>query len=143
MHLGIGSVDLVTSYSALESEKFLANPVETYYIELSEDFERYDASTWTIGDYLMIYATSKGIVNTDISIIEIEGYTSLVYKQGLRNFYRIGKEGDPNALFINDLAVSQLGGYDIDKFLKTNLVSFLLSKEYSRKRFWRKCVNRC
>ncbi len=134
MNLGIKGVNLVTTYSAdLSSDRLLstgtAQGIETHKFEMSENFDAYDATTWTVGDYLMLYLTKEGIIQTDAMLLKVTGYTSLVYKIGSKNYYRFGKEADNNAFFLDESKVTA-NGYDVDKWFNTNLLQFLIVNYY-------------
>jgi len=134
MNLGVKGVNLVTTYSAdLESDRLLsvgtAKDIKTHKFELSENFDAYDATTWTVGDYLMLYLTKEGVIQTDINLMKVTGYTSLVYTIGSTNYYRFGKEKDTNAFFLDESKV--IGkDYDVDKWFGTNLLQFLIVNYY-------------
>lgn len=135
MNLGLNGVNLVTTYNQdLDSDRLIMGEVSTQKFELSENFDAYDPVTWTIGDYLMIYLTNSGVIDTDIGIIKVLGYTSLVYNIGTEanpnNYYRFGREGDENAFFLSEQRINE-AGYDVDKWFNTDLMSFLLTKYYS------------
>ncbi len=131
LNLGLNGVNLVTTYSAeLDSDRLVGAELETHTFEFSEEFDPYTAHTWSVGEYLMIYLTNQGIIDTSIELLRRQGYTALVYKIGGTKYYRFGKEGDANAFFLNGAAIEG-AGYNIDKWFATDLMSLLVSKYYS------------
>lgn len=131
MNLGLTGVDLVTTYNAdISTDKLVEAELSTHTFTLSENFDQYDPESWSIGDYLMICLTNAGIIDTDIGMIELQGYTSLVYDIDGTKYYRFGKEGDEDAFFLNEEQV-EAANYDVDKWFKTDLMSFMLTRYYN------------
>lgn len=135
MNLGLSGVNLVTTYSAdLTSERLLsvekAQDIKTHKFEMSENFDAYDATTWTVGDYLMLYLTKEGVIKTDATLLKVTGYTSLIYTVNKKNYYRFGREGDLNSFFLDESKITALG-YDINKWFSTNLLQFLIVHYYN------------
>ena len=134
MNLGLKGVNLVTDYSAeFGTDRLLsvsnAEGIETHKFEMSENFDAYDATTWTVGDYLLLYLTKKGYIKADVSLLKITGYTALVYNINSKNYYRFGKESDDNAFFLDETSIKNLG-YDVNKWFSTNLLQFLIVHYY-------------
>lgn len=146
MSLGLSGVNLVSSYNKdLDSDKLLNAKVSTHTFSISENFDRYEADTWTNGDYLLIYLTEKGYIDAEISILQHMGYSAMVYTVDANrdgkdeNYYRFGKTTktatgetliDDNAYFLNEYEL-ELMGYTVDKWFNTNLLSYLLLQCYS------------
>ena len=136
MNLGVSGVNLLKTYNAdLETERLISESavknISTHTFNLSVDFDAYDAKTWTVGDYLMLYLVNVGIIETSLPLIKLNGYTSLVYKIGNKNYYRFGREGDPSAYILDESLLSNDKKYDVDKWFETNLMQFLLIEFYS------------
>lgn len=138
MNLGISGVNFVTSYNKdLDSDRLIQGSVSSHTFNLSENFDAYDPTTWTIGDYLMIYLINTGAINTDIGLIDIKGYDSLIYVIDGDNYYRFGKEYSDSdddykkSYFLNENMIIN-EGFTVDSWFNTNLMSYLLSKKYSK-----------
>lgn len=146
MSLNSTGVDLMTSYNAsLSTDILLNSSVSTHTFYMSENFDRYDATTWTNGDFLIIYLIETGVIEVDYSMIQYKGYTSLVYNVSANNdgvaenYYRFGKltktaDGsttttDANAYFLNEYELEKLG-YTIDKWFSANFMSYMLLMKY-------------
>ncbi len=147
MALNSTGVDLMTSYNAsLSTDILLKSGVETHTFYMSENFDRYDATTWTNGDFLIIYLIETGVIDVDYSMIQYKGYTSLVYSVDANgdnkkeNYYRFGKltktsDGsktttDANSYFLNEYELEKLG-YTVDKWFSANLMSYMLLMKYN------------
>lgn len=147
MSLNSTGVDLMTSYNASFSTDILLNSsVSTHTFYMSENFDRYDATTWTNGDFLIIYLIETGVIEVDYSMIQYKGYTSLVYNVSANtddvaeNYYRFGKltktaDGsttttDANAYFLNEYELEKLG-YTVDKWFSANFMSYMLLMKYN------------
>lgn len=134
MNLGLSGVNLVTNYSAdISTNRLLSagkvSDVKTHKFEMSENFDAYDATTWTVGDYLILYLTKEGVIKTDATLLKVTGYTSLVYTINSKNYYRFGREGDLNSYFLDETKIKNLG-YDINKWFSTSLLQFLIVHYY-------------
>lgn len=146
MSLNSTGVDLMTSYNAsLSTDILLNSSVSTHTFYMSENFDRYDATTWTNGDFLIIYLIETGVIDVDYSMIQYKGYTSLVYNvkanndTEAENYYRFGKltktaDGsttttDANAYFLNEYELEKLG-YTVDKWFSANFMSYMLLMKY-------------
>ena len=130
MNLGLSGVDLVSNYTEnLDTDRLINSAVSTKVFYLSETFDAYNARTWTIGDYLMIYLTSNGIINIDIGMIELQGYSSVIYEVDGKRYYRFGRFGDGNAFYLDESQISELG-YTVEKWFNTNLMSYILVQMY-------------
>lgn len=130
LSLDTSGIGLVVSYNS-DNDLLLSGDTvvdsKTFY--MSENFSRYDAATWTCGDYLMMYLIEKEIINTDLGLIQDKGYTALVYQANDKNYYRFGKDDGSNscnALFLSENKLADKG-YTPSKWFNTNLMSYMMS----------------
>lgn len=135
MNLGLSGVDLVESYNEnLDTNILLNSSVSTKKFYLSENFDAFDPRTWTIGDYLLIYLTDKKIIDTDIEMIRIDGYSAVEYTNNHpasnEVFYRFGKKGDDKAFFLSSNAINEKG-YTVEKWFNSNLMSYLMINNFN------------
>ncbi len=88
-----------------------------YNFAFSYKFKDGDVSTYTIGDLVLMYAQSLGLVGS-FSNLKSDGYNALIYKVGGRTYYQFGKNIDESYfLCINDLSDFMRGDEPlIDKF---------------------------
>ncbi len=125
--LSSSGMDFIESFNAT-TDLLLKNPVSSKYFELSENFDKYDARTWSIGDYLMLYLIDKAYIDTNIEMIQINGYTALCYDLGDDgNFYRFGIGN--KSFYLNEKKINAMG-YTTEKWFRTNLMSFLLTARF-------------
>ena len=130
--LGVSAFNFVKYYDAND---MLINPnalsqISSKKFELSENFDAYDARTWSVGDFLMMYLIDCQIINTTIDIVKLFGYSTLCYTIGGQNYYRFGKQGASDAFFLNESHLNSMG-YSVEKFFNSNLISFILSTQYN------------
>lgn len=136
--LDLSSIGLVYTYNDnLETDILLGAEVGFEKFYLSENFNAYNPKTWTVGDYVLLYLNEYGLISGDIEHLKDDGYNALIYEVDDNKYYRFGKlnergEISEGTIFFDNDKILELGStYSISNLFKTNLMSFVLSKNYS------------
>lgn len=147
LNLSSNATNLVKLFSTeLSSDYLIDSEVSSQIFYMSEDFDDYLPTTWTIGDYLFLYLIDNEYIDTDdFNYLQKTGYEALVYEveeteagvTKTNKYYRFGKnitneDGSKNdkVFFLSESGLEKLG-FTVKKFLKTNLLSFLLNNKYN------------
>lgn len=137
--LDLSNIGFETSYTkGLTSDMLLSSNIETHTFNISENFDAYNPETWTVGDYLLLYLRESGLIKTDIDNLKENGYNSLVYVYGDNKYYRLGALNEDGTIpdgtiFLDESKIKEntIKNYDVDKFFKANLMSFILQEKYN------------
>ena len=134
LSLGTTNTGLIRAYEETNVNDILAganalDSLDTHMFYLSETFDRYDAQTWTVGDFFLICLTEQDIIDTNIENLRRTGYSSVVYNCGTYGlYYRFGGRNDTNAYYISANQLSSKG-YTVDQWFNTKLIAYLLDQE--------------
>lgn len=140
LNLSSNATNLIKSFdSELSSDYLINSEVSSQVFYVSEDFDAFLPTTWTIGDYLLLYLADNGYIETDdeLYLFQEQGYKALVYEIDGNKYYRFGKDittdagsENNNVYFLSENAIKKMG-FSVKKFLSTNLLSFLLNNKYN------------
>lgn len=138
--LDLSSIGIETFYSSiLETDKLLNSEIKSHAFYLSENFNAYEPSSWTIGDYILLYLNEEGVISGDIEHLKDDGYNALVYEVLGDTYYRFGKLDEDggineNSIFLSESNITDLGvGYTVDNVFSSNLISFIINNSYGKK----------
>lgn len=140
LNLSSSATNLIKSFNSELSSDYLINgEVSSQVFYVSEDFDAFLPTTWTIGDYLLLFLADNGYIETDdeLYLFQKQGYKALIYEIEGNKYYRFGKNittdsgsENNNVYFLSENAIKKMG-FSVKKFLNTNLLSFLLQNKYN------------
>lgn len=128
--------------------KLQVSEIDSKHFELSSEFDEYIVSTWTVGDLILYYFSSKDLLYP-LSTLKDAGYTAMVYKIPDSNaydgvddsdtLYRFGKAYDatnsPNTVYLSEkrvlASISGEGAYEanltLDSWLELDVSALIMN----------------
>lgn len=80
---------------------------ESRHFELSETFDYYDVSTWTVLDLILNYLSSKEVI-ADFDTIKTIGYYAVKFETDNGIIYRFGPNGGTGTVYLSETNVNNL-----------------------------------
>ena len=80
---------------------------ESRHFELSETFDYYDVSTWTVLDLILNYLSSKEVI-ADFDTINTIGYYAVKFETDNGIIYRFGTNGGTGTVYLSETNVNNL-----------------------------------